>query len=87
MDASLSNARVEYLDDCGRLRPFSIGPTVEDTLIQAAHQTFRTVILPGSRGAASKPDVTIRMRMLDPRFKIQTDALYDRAPAELSLMC
>lgn len=85
VDASLSNARVEYLDDCGRLRPFSIGPTVEDTLIQAAHQTFRTVILPGSRGAASKPDVTIRMRMLDPRFKIQTDALYDRAPAELSL--
>src|SRR5690606_4979294 len=36
-------------------------------------------------GAGARPDVTIRMRMLDPRFKIQTDALYDRAPAELSL--
>ncbi|MGC3974635.1 MAG: hypothetical protein QM771_09670 [Nitrospira sp.] len=29
--------------------------------------------------------MTIRVRMLDPRFKLQTDALYDRAPAELSL--
>lgn len=85
IDPSLSKARTEYLDNCGRLHPFAIGPTLEDTLIQAAHQTFRTVVLPGSAAAGSKPDVTIRLRMLDPRFKIQTDALYDRAPAELSL--
>lgn len=85
VDPSLSKARTEYLDNCGRLHPFVIGSTVEDTLIQAAHQTFRTVILPGSHVTGPKPDVTIRMRMLDPRFKIQTDALYDRAPAELSL--
>ncbi|MBS0171625.1 MAG: hypothetical protein JSR62_14850 [Nitrospira sp.] len=85
IDPSLSNARTEYLDNCGRLLPLALGPTLEDTLIQAAHQTFRTVVLPGSAVAASKPDVTIRLRMLDPRFKIQTDALYDRAPAELSL--
>ncbi len=85
VDPSLSKARTEYLDSCGRIHLLSIGPTVEDTLIQAAHQTFRNVILPGSSGAGFKPDVTIRMRMLDPQFKIQTDALYDRAPAELSL--
>ncbi len=85
VDPSLSKARTEYLDNCGRLHPFVIGSTVEDTLIQAAHQTFRAVILPGSHVTGPKPDVTIRMRMLDPRFKIQTDALYDRAPAELSL--
>lgn len=85
VDPSLSKARTEYLDNCGRLHSFAIGSTVEDTLIQAAHQTFRAVILPGSHGADQKPDVTIRMRMLDPRFKILTDTLYDRAPAELSL--
>ncbi|MDR4477503.1 MAG: hypothetical protein R3B11_16065 [Nitrospira sp.] len=85
VDPSLSKARTEYLDSCGRIRLLSIGPTVEDTLIQAAHQTFRSVTLPGNSGAGSRPDVTIRIRMLDPRFKIQTDALYDRAPAELSL--
>ncbi|MBP8154604.1 MAG: hypothetical protein KAX87_04880 [Nitrospira sp.] len=85
VDPSLSAAKTEYIDGCGRIRPFSIGPTVEDMLIQAAHQTFRAVVLPGSHASAGKPDVTVRIRMLDPRFKIQPDALYDRAPAELSL--
>ena len=85
VDPSLSKAKAEYLDDCSRIRPFSIGPTVEDTLLQAAHQTFRSVVVPGSHTAGAKPDVTIRVRLLDPRFKLQTDALYDRAPAELSL--
>ena len=85
IDPSLSKAKTEYIDNCSRIHAFSIGPTVEDTLIQAAHQTFRTVTIPGSQAAGGKPDVTIRVRMLDPRFKLQTDALYDRAPAELSL--
>lgn len=85
VDPSLSKAKTEYIDGCGRIRPFSIGPTVEDMLIQAAHQTFRAVVLPGGHGTAGKPDVTVRIRMLDPRLKIQADALYDRAPAELSL--
>jgi hypothetical protein len=85
IDPSLSKAKTEYIDNCSRIHAFSIGPTVEDTLIQAAHQTFRSVVIPGSQAAGGKPDVTIRVRMLDPRFKLQTDALYDRAPAELSL--
>lgn len=85
IDPSLSKAKTEYLNDCSRIQIFSIGPTVEDTLIQAAHQTFRSVVVPGSHAAEAKPDVTIRLRMLDPRFKLQKDAVYDRAPAELSL--
>ncbi len=85
IDPSLSKAKTEYIDNCSRIHVFSIGPTVEDTLIQAAHQTFQTFVVPGSQAAGVKPDVTIRVRMLDPRFKIQSDALYDRAPAELSL--
>ena len=85
IDPSLAKAKTEYIDNCSRIHVFSIGPTVEDTLIQAAHQTFRTVAVAGSQAAGGKPDVTIRVRMLDPRFKLQTDALYDRAPAELSL--
>lgn len=85
IDPSLAKAKTEYIDNCSRIHVFSIGPTVEDTLIQAAHQTFRAVAVAGSQAAGGKPDVTIRVRMLDPRFKLQTDALYDRAPAELSL--
>ncbi len=85
LDPSMAKAKTEYLDNCSRIHLFSIGPTVEDTLLQAAHQTFRSVVIPGSQAAGAKPDVTIRVRLLDPRFKLQTDALYDRAPAELSL--
>ena len=85
LDPSMAKAKTEYLDNCSRIHPFSIGPTVEDTLIQAAHQTFRSVVIPGSQAAGAKPDVTLRVRLLDPRFKLQSDALYDRAPAELSL--
>ncbi|MCC6967871.1 MAG: hypothetical protein IT391_16490 [Nitrospira sp.] len=85
IDPSLAKAKTEYIDNCSRIHVFSIGPTVEDTLIQAAHQTFRSVVVAGNQAAGGKPDVTIRVRMLDPRFKLQTDALYDRAPAELSL--
>jgi hypothetical protein len=85
IDPSLAQAKTEYLDGCSRIQPFSIGPTVEDLLVQAAHQTFHAVIIPGGYTANAKPDVTVRIRMLDPRFKIQSDALYDRAPAELSL--
>lgn len=85
IDPSLSTAKTEYLDSCSHIHALPIGPTVEDTLIQAAHQTFRAVVIPGSQAAGRPPDVTIRVRMLEPRFKLQTDALYDRAPAELSL--
>jgi hypothetical protein len=85
IDPSLSQARTQYIDGCSRIQPLSIGPTVEDMLIQAAHQTFRAVVIQGGHATDAKPDVTVRVRMLDPRLKIQTDAVYDRAPAELSL--
>ena len=48
LDPSMAKAKTEYLDNCSRIHPFSIGPTVEDTLIQAAHQTFRSVVIPGT---------------------------------------
>ncbi len=85
LDPSLSQAQTQYIDGCNRIQPLSIGQTVEDMLIQAAHQTFRSVLIQGGHATEAKPDVTVRVRMLDPRLKIQADALYDRAPAELSL--
>lgn len=55
IDPSLSKAKTEYIDNCSRIHVFSIGPTVEDTLIQAAHQTFRSVNMPGSHAAGENP--------------------------------
>ncbi|MBA2485113.1 MAG: hypothetical protein H0V35_03270, partial [Nitrospira sp.] len=85
VDPSLSKAKIQYIDSCSRIQPLSIGPTVEDLLVQAAHQTFRTVLISGGNITDTKPDVTVRVRMLDPQLKIQADGLYDRKPAELSL--
>ena len=84
-DPSVTKAKVEYLDNCTHIMSMDIGSAVEESLIQAAHQTFQSVVVAGGTAAARKPDVTIRVRMLEPRLKIQTDAVYDRAPAELSL--
>jgi hypothetical protein len=84
-DPSLSKAEVEYLDNCGMLHPLPLGSTVEDSLIQAAHQTFKDVSVHGGRAGESKPDVIVRLRMLKPSLKIDSDALYDRAPTELNL--
>ncbi len=85
MDPSLSEAKTQYLDGCSRIQQLSIGPTLEDLLVQAAHQTFRTVLVSGGHVTTSKPDMTVRVRMLNPRLNIQVDGLYDRKPAELSL--
>jgi hypothetical protein len=85
LDPSITKAKADYLDNCGHLMSMYIGSAVEESLIQAAHQTFQHVGVVGGTTPASNPDVVIRLRMLEPRLKIQTDALYDRAPAELSL--
>ena len=84
-DPSLTKAKAEYLDGCNHIMPLNIGASVEESLIQAAHQTFQSVVVAGGTAAQRNPDVMIRVRMLEPRLKIQTDALYDRPPAELSL--
>ena len=85
VDPSLAKAQTQYIDGCGRIHQLSIGPAVEDLLVQGAHQTFRTVLIAGGNVTAPNPDVTIRLRMLEPQLKIQADGLYDRMPAELSL--
>ncbi|MDP9132514.1 MAG: caspase family protein [Nitrospirota bacterium] len=84
-DPSVTKAKAEYLDNCTHILSMDIGSAVEESLIQAAHQTFQGVVVAGGTAGTRNPDVIIRVRMLEPRLKIQTDAVYDRAPAELSL--
>ncbi|MBX3235383.1 MAG: hypothetical protein KF814_04460 [Nitrospiraceae bacterium] len=84
-DPSLTKAEAEYLDGCGMFRVLSVGPVLEDTLVQAAHQTFSAVNIQGGHTVSSKPDVTVRLRLLEPRLKMNPDALYDRVPTNFSL--
>ena len=85
-DSSLSDASAPYLDSCNHPREVRIGPVLEDTLLQAAYQTFKTVSFAGSGPTTqAKPDVDVRITLLKPRFNIKNDNVYDREPALLAL--
>ncbi|MGH7166082.1 MAG: hypothetical protein ACREIS_11225, partial [Nitrospiraceae bacterium] len=85
-DPSLSDAAAPYLDSCNHPREVRIGPVLEDTLLQAAYQTFKTVSFEGSAPTTqAKPDVEVHITLLKPRFNIKNDNVYDREPALLAL--
>ncbi len=85
-DPSLSDASAPYLNSCNRLQEVRIGPVLEDTLLQAAYQTFKTVSFAGSGPTTqTKPDVDVHITLLKPRFNIKNDTVYDREPATLAL--
>jgi len=84
-DSSLSEASAPYVDSCNHPREVRIGAVLEDTLLQAAYQTFKTVSFAGSGPPQAKPDVEVRLTLLTPRFNIKNDNVYDREPALLAL--
>lgn len=84
-DPSLTDAKTQYLDSCNHPQELRVGAVLEDTLVQAATQTFKSVSFAGTGPADAKPDVEVRITLLEPRLNIQTENLYDRQPAELSL--
>lgn len=83
-DPALTGAVASYADACNHPNELRIGEEVESTLLDAAHQTFRTVQLPG-QSASAPADVTARFVLQQSGLKIQTDNVYDRLPAELTL--
>jgi len=86
LDPSVAKAQALYTDDCGHPGiPLRIGPELEDALVEAAQQTFKAVSIEGEGPSDFKPDVTVRIRLLEPQLTIDLDAMYDRAPAELRL--
>jgi len=86
LDPSVANAKALYTDECNHPGiPLRIGPDLEDALVEAAQQTFKAVSIEGEGRSDFKPDVTVRIRLLQPQLTIDHDALYDRAPAELRL--
>ena len=83
-DPSLADARAQYIDSCGHIDVVLIGDPLEDVLLQAAQQTFKTVYA-GRAPADTIPDIEVRISLLQPRLNIKKDNVYDREPAELTL--
>lgn len=83
-DPSLTDAKANYVDSCNHPREVRIGEPLEDVLLQAAQQNFKTVYA-GTGPADAKPDVEVQFALLQPGLNIKTDNVYDRQPADLTL--
>ncbi|MET0516770.1 MAG: hypothetical protein ABW047_15740, partial [Nitrospiraceae bacterium] len=81
---SITEASFDYIDNCGKMHPLPMGSDLEDTLIETTHRLFKTVLVDQGKQDVP-PDVIIRIDLVDSALKIQTDNVYDRAPAEMRL--
>ncbi|HEU4502066.1 MAG TPA: caspase family protein, partial [Nitrospira sp.] len=79
---SLLESKAEYTDNCGHIQIVDIGSTLQDVLLEAANRTFTSVVRPGS---GAKPDVVVRVNLVQSTFKLRMDGVYDRAETEIQL--
>jgi hypothetical protein len=84
-DPSLSKATLQYTNACNAPQQLRVGDELESTLLQAAHQTFKTIYVGGKVPSGAKPDVDILIALQQSGLQIQTDGIYDRLPADLTL--
>ena len=59
-----------------------MGSTLQDMLFEAANRTFASVVRPGSN---VKPDVIVRVKLVQSNFTLNWDGVYDRAQTDLQL--
>lgn len=85
-DPTLSKAKLQYTNACNSPQELRVGEDLESTLLQASHQTFKTVYFDTKTPpAGTTPDLTVRIGLLQSGLEIQTDGIYDRLPADLNL--
>ncbi|MGH7229755.1 MAG: hypothetical protein ACREJU_00120, partial [Nitrospiraceae bacterium] len=84
-DPSLTTAIAGYADACNHPQELRIGEELESVLLDAAHQTFQAVRMPGAGPAEPRADVDVHVSLEQSGLRIQTDNVYDRLPAELIL--
>jgi hypothetical protein len=84
-DPSLTKALLQYTNACNGPQNLRVGQEMETTLLQAAHQTFKTVYVGNKTPANAKVDMDVLFALQQSGFVIQTDGIYDRLPADLTL--
>ncbi|HET7909560.1 MAG TPA: caspase family protein [Nitrospira sp.] len=82
LSPSLLASKAEYTDNCGHLQIVDMGATLQDMLYEEANRTFASVIRPGSD---VKPDVVLRVNLVQSHFTLRMDGIYDRAETDLRL--
>ncbi len=84
LDPSLTSATFQYIDSCNGPHEVALGKELEAVLIDAAAQNFNAVTV-GNAPATAPVDSEILIGLTRSGVKLQTDNIYDRVPAELSL--
>jgi hypothetical protein len=84
IDPSLTSATFQYIDSCNGPHEVAFGKELEAVLIDAAAQNFNAVTV-GKTPATTPVDSEILIGLTRSGVKLQTDNIYDRIPAELSL--
>jgi hypothetical protein len=82
LSPSLLGSKAEYTDNCGHMQIVDLGSTLQDALFEAANRTFASVVRPGSN---VKPDVVLRVNLVQSNFSLRMDGIYDRADTSLQL--
>jgi len=79
---SLLAAKAEYTDNCGHMQIVEVGSTLQDRIFEAVNRTFASVVRPGS---SVKPDIVIRVNLVQSSFTLRMDGIYDRADTDMQL--
>jgi hypothetical protein len=82
LSPSLLATKAEYTDNCGHIQIVELGPTLQDKIFEAVNRTFATVVRPES---GVKPDVVVRVNLVQSSFTLRMDGVYDRAETDLKL--
>jgi hypothetical protein len=80
LSPSLLESKAEYVDNCGHMQIVEFGPLLQDLLFEEANRTFASVVRPGS---GVKPDVVVRVNLVQSHFNLRMDGVYDRAETDL----
>jgi hypothetical protein len=82
LSPSLLDSKAEYTDNCGHMQIVELGSTLQDAIFEDASRTFASVVRPGS---GVKPDVVVRVNLVQSNFSLRMDGIYDRAETSLQL--
>lgn len=84
-DSSFSNLTIQYIDGCNSPRELKVGEEIESVMIDAASKNFTAVTVIDGIPAQIQPDKEITVMLQRSDFKLWTDNLYDRVPADLTI--
>jgi Caspase domain len=84
-DPSFTNLTMQYINGCNSPRELHVGEELESVMIDAASQNFSAVTVAGGIAAPVRPDTEIVLTLQRSNFKLWTDTVYDRVPADIAI--